>query len=85
MGVAGQAIAADLSAPEERGEVVRRLAPLGLLCSADLETRYDGTGRLAELSRKMNSRISVQYERYSTEVLDPGLFAVPAGYRVTRN
>lgn len=78
---------AKASPAQARGlsEVVRRLAPLGLLCSADLETRYDGTGRLAELSRKMNSRISVQYERYSTEVLDPGLFAVPAGYRVTRN
>ncbi len=78
---------AKTSPAQARGlsEVVRRLAPLGLLCAADVEMRYDGTGRLAELSRKMNSRISVQYERYSTDALDPALFAVPAGYRVVRH
>jgi len=75
------------SSPEQaRGisEVVRRLAPLGLLCAANLETRYQGTGRLAELSRKMNSRISVQYEQYSTQALNDELFRIPQGYRVIR-
>jgi hypothetical protein len=65
-------------------EVVRRLAPLGLLCSVDVETRYQGSGRMAELSRKMNSRISVQYENFSTQALPENLFGIPQGYRVTR-
>lgn len=75
------------SSPEQaRGisEVVRRLAPLGLLCGLNLETRYQGTGRMAELSRKLNSRISVQYEQYSTQALNDELFRIPQGYRVIR-
>lgn len=65
-------------------EIVRRLAPMGLLCAVDVETRYQGTGRMAELSRKMQSRIAVTYERYSTEALRDDLFAIPSGYRVVR-
>lgn len=65
-------------------EVVRRLAPLGLLCAVDVETRYEGTGRMAELSRKMASRISVTYDKYSTDLLKPEVFDIPAGYRMVR-
>lgn len=65
-------------------EVVRRLAPLGLLCAVDVETRYEGTGRLAELSRKMASRIAVTYERFSSEPLKDEVFRIPEGYQVIR-
>ena len=65
-------------------EVVRRLAPLGLLCAVDVETRYEGTGRMAELSRKMASRISVTYDKYSTDPLKPEVFEIPKGYRMVR-
>jgi hypothetical protein len=65
-------------------EVVRRLAPLGLLCAVDVETRYEGTGRMAELSRKMSSRISVTYERYATDPLREDVFEIPRGYRTVR-
>jgi hypothetical protein len=65
-------------------EVVRRLAPLGLLCAVDVETRYEGTGRMAELSRKMASRIAVTYEKYATDPLKDEVFDIPKGYRVVR-
>jgi hypothetical protein len=65
-------------------EVVRRLAPLGLLCAVDVETRYEGSGRMAELSRKMASRIAVTYERYATDPLKDDVFEIPKGYRVVR-
>lgn len=65
-------------------EVVRRLAPLGLLCAVDVDTRYEGTGRMAELSKKMASRIAVTYEKYSSDPLKDEVFEVPKGYRVTR-
>jgi hypothetical protein len=65
-------------------EVVKRLAPLGLLCAVDVETRYEGTGRMAELSRKMASRIAVTYEKYSTDPLKPEVFDIPEGYQVVR-
>jgi hypothetical protein len=61
-------------------EVVRRLAPLGLLCAVDVETRYEGTGRMAELSRKMASRIAVTYEqiRHRCSLKDE-VFEIPKG------
>lgn len=65
-------------------EVVRRLAPMGLLCAVDVNTRYEGTGRMAELSRKMASRIAVTYEKYSTDVLKDDVFDIPKGYRVIK-
>jgi hypothetical protein len=65
-------------------EVVRRLAPLGLLCAVDVDTRYEGTGRMAELSRKMASRIAVTYEKYSSDPLKDDVFEIPKGYRVVR-
>ncbi len=65
-------------------EVVRRLAPLGLLCAVDVETRYEGTGRMAELSRKMASRISVTYEKYATDTLRDDVFEIPKGYRMVK-
>jgi len=65
-------------------EVVKRLAPLGLLCAVDVDTRYEGTGRMAELSRKMASRIAVTYERYSTDPLRDEVFEIPKGYQVVR-
>lgn len=65
-------------------EAFRRIAPLGLLCSLDVHLKYEGNGRLAELSRKMASRISVAYERYGGDPLKDEVFDIPAGYLVVR-
>lgn len=65
-------------------EAIRRIAPMGLLCSVDVNLKYEGTGRIAQLSRKMASRISLTYDDYSTDAIAKDVFGVPAGYRVVR-
>lgn len=63
-------------------ETLRRILPRGVLCAADVEMRYEGSGRLAELGRRMPTRASLAWDRFSTEAVDPTLFAIPEGYRV---
>lgn len=65
-------------------EAVRRLAPMGLLCAVDVSLNYQGQGRVAQLSRKMASRISLSYHDYSTAPIPPEVFEPPAGYQVVR-
>ena len=65
-------------------EAIRRIAPMGLLCSVDVALKYEGTGRIAQLSRKMASRISLTYDDYSNETIPKDAFAVPTGYRVVK-
>ncbi len=62
-------------------EAIRRIAPMGLLCSVDVSLKYEGTGRIAQLSRKMASRISLTYDDYSTDAIPKGTFDIPPGYR----
>ncbi|HNQ05380.1 MAG TPA: hypothetical protein PKH69_12310 [Thiobacillaceae bacterium] len=63
-------------------EAIRRLAPMGLLCSVDVALNYEGTGRVATLSRKMASRVSLTFDDYSVQPIPKGTFDVPAGYRM---
>jgi hypothetical protein len=75
------------SSPDQaRGisEIMRRMAPMGLLCAVDVKTKYEGTGRMAALSNKLDSRISLTYEQYGTAPLKPEVFDIPKGYRVER-
>jgi hypothetical protein len=65
-------------------EAIRRVAPMGLLCSVDVSLKYEGSGRIAALSRKMASRISLTYDDYSTENIPKGTFDIPAGYQSIR-
>jgi hypothetical protein len=65
-------------------EAIRRLAPMGLLCSVEVSLKYEGTGRVATLSKKMASHISLTYDDYSGEPIPKGTFEVPAGYRILR-
>jgi hypothetical protein len=65
-------------------EAIRRIAPMGLLCSVDVSLRYEGTGRVAQLSRKMASRISLTYDDYSTDTIPKDTFEVPTGYRIVK-
>ncbi len=39
---------------------------------------------MAELSRKMASRIAVTYDKYVTDTLKDEVFEIPKGYRVVR-
>ena len=75
------------SSPEQaRGmsEIVRRMAPKGLLCAVDVKTKYEGSGRMAALSNKLDSRISLTYEQYGSAPLKADVFDIPKGYRVER-
>jgi hypothetical protein len=65
-------------------EIVRRMAPMGLLCSVDVKTKYEGTGRMAALSNKLDSSISLTYQQYGSAPLKPEVFDIPKGYRVER-
>lgn len=66
-------------------EIVRRLAPMGLLCAVDVKTQYEGSGRMAALSNKLDSRISLTYEQYGSAPLKAEVFNIPHGYRVVRH
>lgn len=63
---------------------VRRIAPLGLLCSVDVDMKYEGSGRVAALSKKMTSRVSLTFDDYDTTPIAKGTFEIPQGYRVVR-
>jgi hypothetical protein len=65
-------------------EIVRRMAPMGLLCAVDVKTKYEGSGRMAALSNKLDSRISLTYQQYGGATLKADVFDIPAGYRVER-
>lgn len=65
-------------------EAFRRLAPMGLLCSVDVALKYEGTGRVATLSKKLASRISLTFDDYDDAPIPKGTFDIPAGYRIER-
>ncbi len=66
------------------GEAIRRIAPKGMLCGVEVDLKYEGTGRVAELSRKMASHIGLSYDSYSSRPIADATFAIPAGYQVIR-
>lgn len=66
------------------GEVLRRILPKGMLCAFDLQIDYEGAGPMANLARRMSTRVSLVYENVSETVLQDELFAIPAGYQVNR-
>lgn len=65
-------------------EIIRRLAPKGLPCMGEVDFTFEGTGPMANLARKMPSRLGVQYRAYSAEPISKDAFAIPAGYSVVR-
>lgn len=66
------------------GEVLRRLFNQGMVCAIDVELKYEGGGRMAELARRMGSRLNLVYESASTDAVPDEFFAVPPGYQLVR-
>jgi len=66
------------------GEVLRRLFNQGMVCAIDVELRYEGGGRMAELARRMGSRLNLVYDNATTEPVPDEFFAVPPGYQQVR-
>lgn len=62
-------------------EVIRRLAGKGMLCALDVESQYEGTGRMVELARKVATRFGLTYDSYATDKLAEEAFQIPDGYR----
>jgi hypothetical protein len=65
-------------------ELVRRLAPLGLPCSGELDARYEGSGPMARLAQRLPARLSLTIQDFADAPVEPGLFDLPAGYSVRR-
>lgn len=65
-------------------EIIRRLAPRGLVCAGEIQASYEGSGPMANLARRMPSRLGVSFQEFSNNPIQPETFAIPAGYRVLR-
>jgi hypothetical protein len=63
------------------GEILRRLFNQGMVCAIDAELRYEGGGRIAELARRMGTRLSLVYDDASTDPVPDEFFAIPPGYQ----
>lgn len=63
-------------------EIVRKVAPQGLPCSGELDASYEGNGPMANLARKMPTRLSVTFLDFSDAPVKPDAFAIPAGYAI---
>ncbi|MDP2432947.1 MAG: hypothetical protein Q8O33_13055 [Pseudomonadota bacterium] len=67
------------------GEVLRRLFSQGMVCAIDVELKYEGGGRMAELARRMGSRLNLVYESVTTDPVPDEFFKVPPGYQQVRH
>lgn len=65
-------------------EVIRRLAPRGLLCAGEVETNYEGNGPMANLARRIPARLSIAFQDFTKEPIEPDVFSIPAGYQLVR-
>lgn len=62
-------------------ELIRKLAPKGLPCAGQFDISYEGNGPLANLARKLPTRLALEFQNYSTNPIPPEAFAIPAGYQ----
>lgn len=65
-------------------EIIRKLATKGLPCAGEVESSYEGGGPMVNLARKMPSKASVTFQKYSAEPIKPEIFVVPAGYQFVK-
>jgi hypothetical protein len=65
-------------------EIIRKLAVKGLPCAGEVESSYEGTGPMVNLARKMPSKASVTFQKYSAEAMRPEMFVVPPGYQFVK-
>jgi hypothetical protein len=65
-------------------ELIRKMAPKGLPCAGQIDVSYEGNGPMANLARKMPTRLGVEVQNYSTSPIPPEAFAIPAGYQIVQ-
>jgi len=61
-------------------EIIRKMAPKGLPCACELEASYEGTGPMANLARRMPTRLNIAFQDFNTEPVKAEVFTLPAGY-----
>jgi hypothetical protein len=66
------------------GDTIRQLADKGILCGMDVETRYEGSGRMVEVARKVATRFRIVYDDFSTDAVADATYAIPPGYQVIK-
>ncbi len=62
-------------------EILRKLAPRGLPCGGEVAGRHEGNGPLANLARKLPSKVSLEFREFSAEPVKAELFILPASYQ----
>jgi len=65
-------------------ELIRKLVPKGLPCAGQFDISYEGSGPLANLARKLPTRLGLEFQNYSTNPIPPEAFAIPAGYQIVQ-
>lgn len=64
--------------------LVRSLAPKGLPCGGEIDARFEGAGPMANLAKRLPARLTLSIQDFSSAAIDPGAFALPAGYQSVR-
>jgi hypothetical protein len=66
------------------GEILRRLFNQGMVCAIEVELKYEGGGRMAELARRMGSSLKLVYDNVALDPVPDEFFVVPPGYQPVR-
>lgn len=61
-------------------ELIQRVAPEGLPCAARIDVKYEGGGAMANLARRMATRLELEVQSYDTTPVDANAFNMPQGY-----
>jgi hypothetical protein len=63
---------------------MRQVLAKGMLCAAEIQLKYEGSGPMADLGRRMATKASIVYDTVSDKELEDSVFVIPAGYREIR-
>jgi hypothetical protein len=69
---------------ESVSEMIRKMAPKGLPCAGQVDVSYEGNGPLANLARKLPTRLGFEFQNYSTKPIPEEAFAIPPGYQTVQ-
>ena len=65
-------------------DMYRKMAELGVPFSTEMKMSVEGTGPMADMMKKMDNTITTEVTSVSTATIDPTMFDVPAGYKVSK-
>ena len=55
-----------------------------MVCAIEVELKYEGGGRMADLARRMGSRLNLIYDNVALDPVPDDFFMVPPGYQPVR-